>query len=189
MASHPLLFETLTNKQAGAIAIATGTLTIGVALAKIVIGGQSLHIVGLACAVAFYIPLGINGWIDAHRRVLLKNWTHLAGIVWVVTLSIGAFQMASILSALLVGLPFLVTSKLSRGRLIGMGDARLLVVLAGWNGLWTQWGALTMLVLAFGTHGLFLMVRALQMRISLSDRHPLGPWLVLGSWLTWALTA
>ncbi|MDP9805436.1 hypothetical protein J2S70_000018 [Trueperella bonasi] len=187
MPSHPLFYGTLTNRQANALSLAVAVLTLGVGAIRYWLEPNPL--LGLACGVAFYIPIVINAWIDAHKQVLLKNWTHLSGTVWIIAIFFGPHPRVSIVSALAAAFLFVGASKLSAGRLLGMGDARLLVVLAGWNGLWALPGALMMLALSFGLHGLYIIVKLLRRRATLRDRHPLGPWLVGGSWLAWALTA
>lgn len=188
MASHPLLYDSLTNRQAAILSIGIAVATIAIGIAVPVALGQPPQAFRIACAVAFYIPLSINAWIDARNHVLLKNWTHLAYGIWFIALFLGNYPVSSVVWAIAVGVPVVAASKFSGGRLIGLGDVRLLVVLAGWNGLWAPWGTLTMLAIAFGTHGLYLLMRSLRMRMTLRDRHPLGPWLVAGSWIAWALT-
>ena len=197
MAYHPLLYNSMTNRQAAALSLGVALVTNLAVVVPVAAGGSAPDALGswltgvfaTGCAVAFYIPLAINSWIDARRHVLLKNWTHLAAVAWLVALTVGDHRIAAIVSAIAIGAPFVAVSALSRGRLIGMGDARLLVVLAGWNGLWAPWGAVIMLVAGFGLHALAVLVLALRRRVRLRDRHPLGPALVLGSWLVWALMA
>ncbi|VEI12455.1 hypothetical protein [Trueperella bialowiezensis] len=187
MSSHPLLYGAASNSRAAFLAFIVAGTTF--AVAAIPAPDTASGWLAAALAGLFYAPLAINALIDVHAHVLLKNWTHLAGAVCFGALWIGPYPLRSIAAAIAFAIFFVPVAKLSRGNLLGMGDARLLVVLAGWNGLWSEQGPLTMVAVAFGAHTLFVLGKSLFAKVTLHSRHPLGPWLVGGSWLAWALVA
>lgn len=183
--SHPLLFASLSKRSACALVLASATIT---ALAVLGGGGYSSWPKSVLGGL-FYAPLAINAWIDARRHVLLKNWTHLSGVVALVGVVILPPSVSAIMAALAAAVPMLAVTRMSGGRLMGAGDARLIAVLALWNSVWYSWGALAMLVVSFAMHALYVSVLAVLRRVTLSSRHALGPWLVGGSWLVFVFMA
>lgn len=187
--SHPLLYGTLSNRRAVALALSGALITLAGVYA---FAGPAPSVTWTwwpkaALGAAFYMPLTINGWIDARRHVLVKNFTHLAAAMWLAGVVFVRPPWHSLLMALVVAVPMVGTSYLSGGRLLGKGDARLIAVLAMWNCLWHPWGALTMITLAFLGHAVYVTGRFVARRANLTSRHALGPWLVMGSWLTFVL--
>lgn len=189
---HPLLYETMTNRRAALLAAATALLVAGAVLGYQVTIGQGVAgalWIKTVLGTLFYPPLAINAWIDARRHVLLKNWTHLAGVVALIALLWMDATMWRVLPALLVAVPMWAVSWLSRGRLMGRGDARLIVVLSLWNEVWHPWGALAVVIVSFALHTVYVVWRAFTCRITLHTRHALGPWLVAGSGLVFVFMA
>lgn len=101
--THPLLLEALTIRQAALISGLVMALALGLTYPDEPAG---------VAAMLFYPPLAINALIDARTKQLVKNWTHLAGLV-----AIGSsfyFQRAgpAAVNFVIVTLPMLAIARL-----------------------------------------------------------------------------
>ncbi|KTF04972.1 hypothetical protein CYK24_01890 [Trueperella bernardiae] len=182
---HPLLYDSMTNRQAALVVVASALAsawTAGLAWAW-----QGQWWLPAVCAALFYPPLAINAVIDARHHVLLKNWTHLAGAIAVLAFVAAGAPWRGLAVGAAVAVPMFAVSVFSRGRLMGMGDARLIVALSLFNSIWNPLGALYMICASFVLHVLYVLARSLFARVTLRSRHALGPWLVAGSFLTFAI--
>ncbi|WP_270974525.1 prepilin peptidase [Trueperella sp.] len=182
---HPLLYNSMTNRQAALLVCASALTSVWVA--GTVWAGQPQWWLPAVFAALFYPPLAINAVIDARHHVLLKNWTHLAGLIAVLAFVAAGAPWPNLLIGAAIALPMLAVSILTRGRLMGMGDARLIVVASLWNSIWEPRGALVMVCVSFALHVFYVLGRSLVAHVTLRSRHALGPWLVAGSFLAFTL--
>ncbi len=132
----------------------------------------------------FYAPLILNAVIDFRTQRLIKRWTHLAAIWALIALPFVVEPNALVRTVILVvalSAPWVLVSVLSQGRWLGMGDARLLVVLGLWHvphGVDTFIG---MVVIAVFGQGLVAVIHLVRKRATLTSTFPFGPWLVAAS--------
>ncbi|MGV9188845.1 prepilin peptidase [Arcanobacterium canis] len=134
----------------------------------------------LALMGVFYFPLIANARLDFHTQTLRVSWTNSAIIVAVIA---GIFQGAPLLHWLWsVGCAGVVAgiSLASRGRLIGLGDARLLLAIALWQGTLVPQRIWWTCVIAIACHCVALGALMVRRQLHRGDTHPFGPALVAG---------
>lgn len=196
--ANPYLLGVLTRVQALSL-LALGAAGMGILVATA--GGAWQRAL---LAALFFAPLWVNAVIDARSQRLVKAFTHAAAAVLVVVLVLWAFapdlvaapwslnppitEMATpagvrgalivILCSALVGVPLWLSVWLTKGGMIGIGDARLAPVLAGWCALHSVDHVLIWLAVALLAQSLYVLVLLAARRTSLKSRHALGPWLI-----------
>lgn len=137
----------------------------------------------VVCA-SFYAPLILNAIIDVRTQRLIKRWTHVAAI-WAfiaLPLSIEPNALApTLIVVVTMSAPWVLVSALSHGRWLGMGDARLLVVLGLWHVPHGIDQFITMVIIAVCGQGIVALVFLVRKRATMSSTFPFGPWLVAAS--------
>lgn len=138
-----------------------------------------------------YAPLILNAYIDLLTSRLVKALTNISAVVVLgVTVVLGwddpqRAGVAIAFSALLAGIVAII-SKASNGRLIGLGDARLLFPLGMVHALsgltWVLWW----LWLATAVH--VVVILAYYGLGARRDSHPFGPSLIMASLACSAVT-
>lgn len=144
------------------------------------------HTVARAIAsAALYTPLVLNAIVDWKTSRLIVALTNIAiGVViaaclWLALTGNPQRACTAALVGSAVGGGVALASRLSAGRLVGMGDARLLFTLAPWHMLDSASALVGWLVLACFSHGVLVIILRLC-----GDRrrsHPFGPSLIFTS--------
>ncbi|MFP7696086.1 hypothetical protein [Trueperella sp. LYQ143] len=176
MTSHPLFLSTLTNRRAIVMALCVASITYGVVF------WRTADQVRAIWALAFYIPVVFNAWIDARTHQLVVNWTHLAGGI-ALSYALVRPNIYALPIALITGIFFGGIVRLSHGRLLGAGDARLMTVLAGWHALLWLWSPLWLLLGSFTAHVVYVLGWSIFRPFAFRRDHAFGPWLVGVSWI------
>ncbi|MDP9800038.1 prepilin signal peptidase PulO-like enzyme (type II secretory pathway) [Arcanobacterium wilhelmae] len=134
----------------------------------------------LLFATPFYIAVVANARHDFLTSTLRVAWSNAAIIIALISATVNPFPLSGLAWGIGLAAGVGVTSFLSGGRLIGMGDARLLAALAVWQGSvapervwWTICIALFVQVVA-------LAVKAITSGVRFTDTLPFGPALVAG---------
>ncbi|MFC5280395.1 prepilin peptidase [Arcanobacterium canis] len=142
----------------------------------------------LALMGVFYLPLIANARLDFHTQTLRVSWTNIAIIVaMIAAISQGTPLLHWLWSVGCAGV-IAGISLASRGRLIGVGDARLLLAIALWQGALAPQRIWWACVIAIACHCVALGTLMIRQRLHRTDTHPFGPALVAGCACVDALT-
>lgn len=151
-------------------------VTLFCALVAGVVSLHSMSVLSALTTVAFYVLLIWNAIIDAYTKTLLV-WVTNTAIVIALLHSVWLYHSdfttwgSSLLWGLLICVPLILSSLLTGGRMLGVGDVRLLIALVCWHGT----HILDALVIAIVAAGVVSLVGLVIRRL---DRHatiPFGP--------------
>lgn len=156
----------------------------------------------LFCA-AFYPPLILNAVIDGRTQLLVRRWTHIAGVValahmfYPLVLQLFESRTTPSPNAIYEGLTrccglslminscvlgvFTLLYLFTGGRAMGAGDLRLLWVLGIWHTPQSVQAFILAITFAVVGQGVFASVLWVRKRVGRKSRLPFGPALVIAS--------